>query len=131
MAEINIQTADRLIEKIFFQIRTERDRGAALRRLFLSLAAGSLFTLLLIPVWHAFSSEFIASGFGQYFSLFFSDLRSVTADWQDFSLSLLESFPVLNAILLLSAVFTVLLSVKYILKYGYETLALRRLKYAK
>ena len=54
-------------------------------------------------------SAFLRSDFWNIARLIFTDARIVTGHWQDFSLSLLETFPVTDLIVLLAPVFAVLL----------------------
>ncbi len=51
----------------------------------------------------------IAGGFSQFFSLLFSDAATVIRYWEDFTLSLAESFPVVGAVALLGSVLVLLL----------------------
>jgi len=70
----------------------------------------------LLPIFKTLSSDLSRSGFYEYFSLIFSDSGSVIHFWKEFSLSLLESLPVISAILSLILIFTLFLSLKYALK---------------
>ena len=89
---------------ILARVFTEQQRIARIRlALFGFVAVGSLFAF--IPVIHYAGGEFSRSGFMDYFTLLFSDGGSVLLYWKEFSLSLVESLPVLS----LAAVFATLL----------------------
>jgi hypothetical protein len=49
-------------------------------------------------------SSLAQSGFFQFASLFFSDFSSAAANFQDFAFSIVESFPVFSAALILGAI---------------------------
>ena len=48
----------------------------------------------LIPAVYEFATQLRASGFTTFFSLLFTDSKTVADAWQDFCYSLLESLPV-------------------------------------
>jgi hypothetical protein len=78
----------------------------------LSLAA----IVALIPSWLITQSESYQSGFSQFFSLLLSDTNSVMTFWKEFSLSLLESFPVGGTIAVLASVLVFLVSMRFFLR---------------
>jgi ABC-type phosphate/phosphonate transport system permease subunit len=114
-----------LFPKVMKSIYSERKRLAACRRF--AVASIVFFTALasLYPVWSSLHTEFAASGFSQFLSLLVWDSRSVFANWQDYGLSLLESFPIINTAILLTVILSILLSIKFIAK---NMGSLRRLK---
>lgn len=57
-----------------------------------------------------FGEGVIKSEFFSLVSLVFSDLGIVLANWKDFSYSLLETFPVIYAAVIIAPIFTLLLS---------------------
>ncbi|MBI5220966.1 MAG: hypothetical protein HY978_04010 [Candidatus Liptonbacteria bacterium] len=57
---------------------------------------------------------FLHSGFAQFGSLIFSDLGVLATYWQDFILSLTESFPVLRFTAVLGSTFVFLWSLRYL-----------------
>jgi hypothetical protein len=59
--------------------------------------------------WHAFGQ----TGISKYFSLIFTDFGVVTANWQDYSLSLLDSLPLGATALLLGAFLGSILLIDY------------------
>jgi len=58
-----------------------------------------------------FGQAFLQSEFWTMLSLVFSDIAIVAKNWDTFSMSLLETFPVAHAAILLIPVFLVLVSV--------------------
>lgn len=58
----------------------------------------------------SFGGAFLESEFWNLSALLFSDLMIVTGNWKDFMYSLLETFPVINMIVILIPIFTLLLS---------------------
>lgn len=56
---------------------------------FILLSSG----VLLFPAFKAVQSSMVESGFAEFLSLIFYDLKSVIVFWQSFSLALLESLP--------------------------------------
>lgn len=55
-------------------------------------------------------NEFLHSEFASMFSLVFSDLGTITQNWHDFGLSLLETFPTMTAGIILLPLFTLFIS---------------------
>ena len=119
-----------LLDKVMFGIRTERARLMAIRRLIVSSSLCLVAAIALIPVWNAFYAAFRGSDFSQFAKLLFVDFQAVLTNWQDYSLSLLESFPIANAAALLFAVALLLASLKFIFKYSRGLSPLHRLKLA-
>jgi len=103
-----------LFEKIIQRLYQEQRISALRRRLLILSAVLSGSMVALIPAFRALQTGLTESGFMEFFSLLFSDLAVVIAHWQDFASALLESLPVMSAVVLLSAVFVVLGSLKFI-----------------
>ncbi len=61
--------------------------------------------MLLIYSSVVFGGEILQSEFWSLASLFFSDLKTVLVNWQNFGYSLLETFPVIGAVAILIPVF--------------------------
>jgi len=101
-----------LFDKVMLRLEVEQRRQALRRRLFV-LAAPFLAALaLVVPVWNSFQFNLSHSGFTDYLSLGFYDFKLVAVQWQDFSLSLLETFPMVNSIELLTVVLALLFTLK-------------------
>ena len=111
------QVPEGLLNKIISRI--DRERRMIISRQRFTLAAGMFVFLaaLVVPVWHAFLGDLARSGFGQYLSLAYSDFRTVAANWQDFSLNLLETLPIISTISLLAVIFFLLITLKFAAKY--------------
>lgn len=117
-----------LFLKVMSSIKNERRRLAMCRRFVLASITCMAALLALYPVWNAFHAEFLSSGFSQFLSLLFWDTRSVLDNWQDYLLSLLESFPIVNAAVLLAVIWSFLVSLKFIFQYSKSLSPARRLK---
>lgn len=93
------------------------ERQTKIRFWFFSV--GSLFSFA--GVVYAFSNlkaELATSGFNEYFSLIFSDGRSISSYWKDFSVTLLTAVPLMAVIISLSFVFIFIVMVRYALRQG-------------
>jgi len=84
--------------------------------------------LAFIPIANRLIIESRASGFTRFLKLAFSDTRLVLGNWQDYILSLLESFPIMPVVGLLSAAAIALLCAKIIIKYFSALTLARHLK---
>ncbi len=107
----------RLFERIMNRIGIERKLAASRRKTtYFSLAfVGSIAALSVMFL--ALRGAVIASELPQALSLIFSDPQTVAQNWQDFSLFFLESLPVLYLAAFLVALFALLESLKYSVKY--------------
>jgi len=70
----------------------------------------------LMPAFKALSSDFVQSGFYEYFSLIFSDSGLILSYWKELFFSLAESLPTISIILTLSLLFICFLSLRYLMK---------------
>ncbi|MDD5146604.1 MAG: hypothetical protein PHN39_02590 [Candidatus Pacebacteria bacterium] len=92
-----------LFGKIMSRIQQEK-RYRRLRRRIIIFSFGLIASAgAIIPVFKMAQAGFAESGFWQFFSLLFSDFEVVTAYWQSFALSLLETLPVMSLIMLSAA----------------------------
>ncbi|MCK9578065.1 hypothetical protein M0R01_01055 [bacterium] len=94
--------SDKLFEKIILRIGKEEKMQKVKRRI-------AVFSLFLVISFFGFIYSFvmvqnalISSGFAQFFSLIFSDYNIITAYWQNFVFTLLESLPVFALVVSLS-----------------------------
>lgn len=112
----NRQAPPGLFEQVVSRIDSFRRRQARVR---LAGTATLLFALFPSAAWlaRAFWLQAVQTGFGQYLSLAFSDFSQVLINWQDYALSLIESFPLLPAIEVLSVAFVALLLAQAAAKY--------------
>jgi hypothetical protein len=101
-----------LSDAVLERIEVRRRRAARMRiSLFgiVGLAAVAAF----VPAWRELSAELAQSGFTQFLSLLFSDASALFTYWQDFALSLMESFPAAGAAAVSASVLVFLLSVRF------------------
>lgn len=108
-----IEIPQNLLQKILSRIDTEQRLQRARRRLCLAVSMLLPAIFFSVSAWQSFQSELYTSGFFQYVRLLFSDSFAVFTDWQDYSLSLVESFPIANAIELFGIIFIILTSLKF------------------
>lgn len=102
------QPSDELFSKIMNGIDRQRKKIILFRRI--TVISVSLIASLaaLIPAFMVLMSRFTESGFYQYFSLMFSDFSVIAANWQDYSMSLLQALPAFSiALVLISALWLV------------------------
>lgn len=104
-----------LLSKILNRIKEERLLVIKRRIIFFSLGAvGSVFAF--IPALSAARTEFDQSGIVQFFSLLFSNPSFISAFWEDFTLLILESLPVLSVAVILLTIFVFLGSLKFLVQ---------------
>lgn len=114
-----------LFDKIMARIRGERQLLAARKQFFLLSAVALASAGAFIPAIGVFRKEFAQSGLFQYLSLAFSDVGTAAANWQDFSLALLESLPAASLATLLAALFVLLWSFKHLAQNAAAVLSLQ------
>jgi hypothetical protein len=105
-----------LFEKVMDRISKERRILIIKRRIivFSIVFVGSLFAFF--PTLKMVSVELSSSGFNQFFSLIFSDFTVVMRYWQSFTLTLLETLPVISLVLFLTILLVFLESLKSLVK---------------
>lgn len=105
-----------LFEKIISRLDQERKLTKIKFRLavFGSFLIGSI--IAFVPIFNLTRFALIKSGFIQFFSLLFSDTKIVLTYWENFAMSLLETLPVMNLIILLAIILVFLESLKLLLK---------------
>ena len=88
----------------------------------------ALFSAFLVFVSFQYAAaEFAASGFVDYASLAFSDIRTVIASWDEFALLLAESLPLFGITMLAASLFALLGSIRFIVKFMRSALSSARL----
>ena len=119
-----------LFNKVMAAIAEERARLNAIRIFIVStlFCVGALVSTFF--VWNGFVRELASSGFGQYAALAFLDFKAVLTNWQDYGMSLLESFPVVNAAELIGEAVLVMVSIKLIITYAKKMVPVHHLKTA-
>lgn len=99
-----------LADFVFSRIEKEKVRIAK-RQLILSYFGFASSIILAIYVGITFGQTFLQAEFWTMLSLVFSDLAIVWSNLDIFALSLLETFPVVHAILFLAPIFLMLISI--------------------
>ena len=104
--QINNQTYKRIESNVMLRIEHSRLNRA---RLFLTLHISSIVIALLafIPVIKSFVNASSQSGFSTYLSLFSSDWSYALASWKDFGLSLVESMPIIETVLIVALILVI------------------------
>lgn len=104
-----------LREKILFSINKEEIRRAKTYFLVsVTTAMASIFGLIFSIRYMI--QEFYQSSFYSYLSLIFSDPSIVVSYWEELSISLLETLPILGITISLIAVYTLLVSIRTLVK---------------
>ena len=109
------ETSETLAENIWLAL-VVRDRRIARFKLAVFSLVGLSSLAGLIPAFKMLSNDFVQSGFYEYFSLLFSDSRSIISYWKEFTFSLAEALPVVSIIFVLSLIFVFFLSLRYAMK---------------
>ncbi|MFA5889038.1 MAG: hypothetical protein WCW47_02010 [Candidatus Paceibacterota bacterium] len=104
-----------LREKILFSIKKEEVYRAKMY-FFMSITIGlaSIFGLFFSVRYMV--QEFYQSSFGSFISIIFSDPNMAIYYWKELSLSLLETLPILGITVSLIAMYTLLVSVRTLVK---------------
>lgn len=110
------EAPDGLFDKIMGRLQKERKILTLKRRLAIFSLGAILSALGLIPAYQTLQASLAESGFFQFFSLIFSDSQIISAYWQNFVLSLLESLPTLNLIIFLAVTIVFLEFLKLLIK---------------
>ncbi len=107
---INEQNSPAYLEgAVLLEIKAIREKQAK-KRLFLSYAGMLSSFILLFFAIAEFGNAFLQSEFWSLASLVSSDILVVAGNWKDFVYSLLETFPVINAIAIFIPFFILFLS---------------------
>jgi hypothetical protein len=95
----------------FILVRIERERNRIIREK-KALAFAGLFGSALTAVYaiSALGQEIVQSDFWRITSLIFSDINIIARNWNDYALSLLETFPAVHAVFVLAPIFVLLIS---------------------
>jgi hypothetical protein len=127
-----LEAPDYLADNIILKMRI-RQRVATNRRICFFSISTAFSIIALFFGFRSMQVNLINSGFWNFFSLIFSDFKIVVAYGWNFVLTLLETLPVVNLIILFVIVFLFLESIKFLAKniknikiinlskyYGYE-----------
>lgn len=110
-----VEPSDRLFDKVIGRIQQfQRDKRvkAVKRRIFVFSALSLISLIAFVPAFSTMKLNMTESGFLNFISLLFSDFKVVMSYWQNFTMSLLESLPVVNLVLVFFLVFSFLWSLK-------------------
>lgn len=103
-----------LFKKIISRIEKEERLLALKRRIFAFFAGLSGLIATLIYTLKLTQDNIAKSGFGEYFSLLFSDSAVLAHYWYNFFSTLLESFPVVESIILLAIILIIMQVFKHL-----------------
>ncbi|PIT90111.1 hypothetical protein COU23_00350 [Candidatus Kuenenbacteria bacterium CG10_big_fil_rev_8_21_14_0_10_36_11] len=106
----------RLFERVWNRLQKEKQLLIVKRKLFLISILSVITGVGLAPVSKSVYINFAESGFFKFFSLIFSDFNAVMASWKNYLISLLETLPVMNLILLLAVFLIFLEALKFLAK---------------
>ncbi len=104
------------LERLVWGSIIKRDKRNAQFKLWAFGLVGFASLTGLIPALKILFTDMARSGFYEYFSLIFSDTRSVIFYWKELSFSLAESLPIISIVSALSLLFICFLSLKYLMK---------------
>ena len=101
-----------LFERIIKNIEMEKN-FIILRNKIILISIGAIFSIVLF----VFSiilikNEAVKSGFVSFFSLIFSDFSVITKNWNSFVISLLETIPIMNIVLMIFSGMITIFSLK-------------------
>ncbi|KKR19845.1 MAG: hypothetical protein UT50_C0028G0007 [Candidatus Moranbacteria bacterium GW2011_GWA2_39_41] len=99
----------KLSGRIFQAVAAEKDRVIRKKLLISRLGLATSMTIFLVAIF-AFGQEILQSEFWSMVSLVFSDMIVVAQNWQDFTASLLETFPTVSVVAILAPVVMLLFS---------------------
>jgi hypothetical protein len=111
-----IDPPEYLFPHILSRITLLKQRAARIRFILFSGTTLMSFLTMIAALRYAWGS-FAESSFSAYASLLSSDGSAVLLYWKEFAFSLIESVPLMGITVLLSAIFTLLLSLKLTLRY--------------
>lgn len=110
--EFRAQQPEQLLKKILIKIRIIEIRNARIKLVFSSLIT-IVAAVSTIPAISYLTRAVYQSGTWEYFKLMFSDSQIIFTYWQEFGLSLLESFPFTELAIVLTAICIALTAVKF------------------
>lgn len=117
-----------LFEHIMQRIDIEATKRTLRRRLIAAVVFSAVVLGFFVNFSQKLGLEISQSGMGQYLSLARSDFYEVAANWQDFSIGVLESFPMVSLIEFLISIFVLLIAARFVLTYRDEMASLNTLR---
>ena len=111
---MRIELPEGILERIMVRIKAEQ-RFLTFKRRLAIFSVGLVGSgIAFVPVFRMVRVSFAESGFLQFFSLLFSDFGIVAAYWQSFTMSLLESLPVMSLAIFLAVILIFLESLRFL-----------------
>jgi len=107
-----IEPPEGLLDRIMERIGRERHVLAVKQRLVVIFLGFVASAAALVPVFNLVQTDINQSGFLQFLSLAFSDFGIITAYWQNFAMSLLETIPAISLAMFFAVIFMFLGSFK-------------------
>jgi len=114
----DIEVPADLFKKVMLRLAAEQRLSVIRQRFAWAVVLLVVVLVAAIPVWRSFQLDVSQSGFIQYLSLAYYDYQMVLAYWQDFSLTLLESIPIVSTVELLSVVFLIIAITRSLARYS-------------
>lgn len=109
------ETNPNLPEKVWTAVSLYNRRIARIKLFSFSLL-GLISVVGFVPALITLKSDLSRSGFYEYSSLAFSNNGMIVTYWKEFSLSILESLPMISILFVMILLFTFFLSLKHAIK---------------
>jgi hypothetical protein len=107
-----ISPSNALEERIFREIRFKGKKQIKRDLMFYRVWTFGSLALAIYAIF-VFGGSILNSEFWSMTSLFFSDIKIVTANWSDYAFSIMETLPVINLILILIPIFVFAISIDF------------------
>jgi hypothetical protein len=109
---------DRVLNRVHYEIDIMGVKKRIVLFAIMSLFLAVLFALAMRSLW----GQLNTSGFFYFFSLIFSDFKTVMSFWQSFALATIEAIPVFNLLWTLLVLLALFKSLELLLKNAGESL---------
>jgi hypothetical protein len=111
-----LEPPENLFNKIITQIELEKNLAKIKKQLAIFSLISSLSLAGVILMFSLTQKGFVDSGFTQFLSLLFTDFEIVSAYWQNFAISLIDTLPIMRIILFAASLLVFVYSLKIISK---------------
>lgn len=108
------EMSDRLLSKIIGRIKEERRNLSIKQRLIIFSIGLTFSSLAFMPTFRLVQNDLQISAFGQFLSLLISDGATMLIYWKNFSMTLLESLPVMSLAIFVAVIYIFVQSLKYL-----------------
>ena len=105
----DISPAEGLSGRIFARIEAEKDRTIRMKLMVSRLGLGVSVVLFVVSIF-SFGQTILQSEFWNILTLAFSDMVVIAQNWQEFGYSLLETFPTVSVVAVLTPVMVLMFS---------------------